>query len=254
MDIMSLFRTAPTSAPANGQPQGSPTQVNQPGQPLPGTNSSGQTAPNGVIPAGAQGAATPVESPLDAFKDVWQTTVKPGDSTDGPMFGNIDAKKLMESAGQVDFAKTISPEQMQAIAAGGEGAVKAFAESMNKVAQSVYAQSAFATTKIVDQAMARQQENFAKNLPSMVRKFSVNENLVAENPLLSNPALTPLVSALTDQLTGKNPNATSAEIQSQVNDYFASLGQVFAPKPVETAASRHAAKAAKSEDWEKFFN
>lgn len=255
MDIMSMFRSAP--AAPNPLPQG-PSQVNQPGQPLPGTASSGQTAANGMVPSasaavnvGQNGTPTPEPSPFDGFKDLWSTPTTPADSN-APMFSGVDPQKLMESAGKVDFAKAVTPEQMQAIAAGGEGAVQAFAASMNKIAQTVYAQSAFATTKIVDQAMTRQQENFAKQLPSMVRKFSVNENLQTENPLLSNPAITPLVSALSEQLVRKNPNATSAEIQQQVNDYFSQLGTAFAPKPPETPASRAAQKAAKSENWDDF--
>lgn len=256
MDIMSLFRTAPAT-PA--QTPAGPSQVNQPGQPLPGTQAGAGTAPNGMVPSqgqavnvGQNGEPSPAASPLDTFKDLWQTPANTPDDSSGPMFAAVDPQKLMESAGKVDFAKAVTPEQMQAIAAGGEGAVKAFAESMNKIAQTVYAQSAFATTKIVDQAMTRQQESFAKQLPSMVKKFSVNENLQTDNPLLSNPALTPLVSALSEQLVRKNPNATSSEIQQQVNDYFRALGTSFAPKPPETPATRAAAKAAKAEDWSAF--
>lgn len=257
MDIMSLFRTAP-AAPQN-QPQG-PSQVAQPGVPLPGTQSSGQTAPNGMVPTQGQtlNIGNPTEpqavvSPLDTFKDIWSTPTTPDDSN-SPMFAGVDPAKLMESAGKVDFAKAATPEQLQLINAGGPQAMEAMMAVMNKVAQTVYAQSAFATTKIVDQAMERQQQNFAKQLPSMVRKFSVNEGLQTDNPLLSNPALTPLVSALSEQLVRKNPNATSTEIQQQVNDYFAALGTSFAPKPPETPATRAAAKAAKQEDWGAFLN
>ena len=257
MDIMSLFRTAP-SAPQN-QPAQGPTQVNQPGQPLPGTQSSGQTAPNGMVPSQAQalnvGNPDPnvVVSPLDTFKDIWSTPTTPDDSN-SPMFAGVDPTKLMESAGKVDFAKAATPEQLALINGGGQQAMETMLAVMNKVAQTVYAQSAFATTKIVDQAMERQQQNFAKQLPSMVRKLSVNEGLQTDNPLLSNPALTPLVSALSEQLVRKNPNATSTEIQAQVNDYFAALGTSFAPKPPETPATRAAAKAAKQEDWGAFLN
>lgn len=258
MNIMDLFR-APQTPAAPVTPPNGPSQVANPGQPLPGTQSSPATAPNGMVPTQGQTVnvgqiqqeATPV-SPLDTFKDIWQTPTNTQDDSQGPMFSQVDPQKLMESAGKVDFAKAVSPEQMQAIAAGGEAAVAAFSQAMNKVAQTVYAQSAFATTKIVDQAMERQQQNFAKQLPSMVKKFSVNEGLQTENPLLSNPALTPLVSALSEQLVRKNPNATSAEIQSQVADYFNALGTTFAPKPPETPASRAAAKAAKNEDWSAF--
>lgn len=254
MDIMSMFRAQPAQPAAAG-----PSQVNQPGVALPGTQSSPQTASNGMVPSqdqnlnvGQPNPNAPPASPLDTFKDVWQTPTNSQTDTNTSMFGAVDQAKLMESASKVDFSKTATPEQLQAIAAGGQGAMEATMAVMNKVAQTVYAQSAFATTKIVDQALAKAQEGYDARLPSLVKKFSVNENLQTENPLLSNPALTPLVSALSDQLVRKNPNATSAEIQQQVNDYFAALGSTFAPKPVETPASRAAAKAAKQEDWSAF--
>jgi hypothetical protein len=250
----SIFGTAPTAPTA---PTGGPSQVANPGQPLPGTQATQQTAPNGMIPSQSQAldVGQPTEqnvSPLDAFKTVWETPANTPADSDGTMFGNVDPQQLMASAGKVDFAKAVTPEQLQAIASGGQGAVEAFASAMNKVAQSVYAQSAFATTKIVDQALAKAQTNYDARLPSMVKKFSVNENLQADNPLLSNPALTPLVSALSEQFVRKNPTATSSEIQKQVNDYFSAIGVSFAPKPVETPASRAANRAAKQEDWSAF--
>ena len=257
MDIMSMFRAAPTPTPVpQAQAPGNPSQVAQPGIPLPGTQSSSATAANGMIPSQEQnmniGQPPATVSPLDTFKDVWQTPTNAQPDQTPAMFANVDQAKLMESARKVDFAKAISSEQLQAITAGGEGAVAALAQAMNNVAQTVYAQSAFATTKIVDQALTRAQESFDSRLPNLVKKLSVNENLQDQNPLLSNPALTPLVSALSEQLVRKNPNATSAEIQQQVNDYFAAIGTSFAPKPPETPASRAAAKAAKQEDWSAF--
>jgi hypothetical protein len=251
MNIMELFRGTPAPAPAAAT---GPTGVNNPGAPLPGTTATAQTANNGVVPAGAGNPPAGSESPLDTFKDVWQTptnTPNPADPT-GPIFSGVSPQKLMESAGKVDFAKVATPEQMAAISQGGQGATEAMMSVMNKVAQTVYAQSAFATTQIVDQAVAKVQESFDARLPSLVKKLSVNENLQTENPLLNNPALTPLVSALSEQLVRKNPNATSSEIQQQVNDYFTALGTTFAPKPPETPASRAAAKAARADDWSGF--
>lgn len=249
-----LFGGNPAPAPAPSTP---PTGTTNPGQPLPGTAASAGTAPNGVVPANAP-APNPSPSPapgpatpLDGFKDLWQTPTNPNPEEPASLFGNVDPQKLMESARKVDFAKTLSAENLQKIQAGGQEAVAALAESLNSVAQSVYAQSALATTKIVEQALTKQQEQFDARLPTMVKRFSANENLLANNPLLSNPAIQPLVGALQEQLVRKNPNATSTEIQQQVNDYFAALGNTFAPKPAEAP---NAGKAKPSEDWEKFLS
>ncbi len=249
--------TTPQSVQPNTQggpnpnaPTGNPT----PGQGLPGTVSNQNTAPNGMIPTNdgiKQPAPGEPAAPLSTFQDVWQTpAIDPNAKPETSMFGNLDPKKLLESARTVDFSKAISAENMAAIKAGGESGLNATIAAMNQVAQQGYAQSAMATTKIVEQALEKQAQKFNEMLPSLVRKLSVNESLRAENPLLSNPAIQPLVGALTEQLNRKNPNATAAEIQSQVNDYFAQMGTVFAPKPVESAdQSRSRAMAT---DWDKF--
>jgi hypothetical protein len=253
MSIFDIFR--PTTPPAVTAPgnQGGAT---------PGTHSSNVTAPNGVVPSqqvnpnslepqsqNQPSAPNLPPSPMSDFKDVWNTPATP--QADQGLFGNLDSKALMESARQVDFAKVLKPEQLQAISQGGEAAMKAFAESLNSVAQTVYGQSALATTKIVEQAMAKNKESSDKQMQEMVKKFSVNEGLQANNPLLNNPALAPIVGALTDSLTRKNPSATSAEIQAQVNDYFNQLGTTFAPKP-PASVDKNSGRAAKNEDWEKF--
>jgi len=253
LDIMSLFRPATPSTP----PQvNAPGNQQTPGQQTPGTHASNATAPNGVVPAqaaqnpapAAQVTPTATPSPLDSFKDVWQTPNTP--PADPTIFGDLDPKKLMESARQVDFSKVITPEQLTAIGQGGESAVKAFGAALNSVAQTVYGQSAMATTQIVEQALKKSNQSYETKMQEMVKKFSVNEGLQASNPLLTNPAVAPLVGALTEQLTRKNPNASSADIQAQVNDYFKHLGTAFAPQ----APQQPGTKTKAEEDWDKFFS
>lgn len=256
----SLFGGAATTPP-NVQPthqggpnQNAPTGNPNPGVGLPGTLSNPQTAPNGMIPVpGSEQQPAPGQlpaSPLDPFAKIWETPAADPNAPNPSMFGNLDPKKLLESARTVDFSKAITAEQLAAIKVGGEGGMAAMVQAMNNVAQQTYAQSAMATTKIVEKALNDQSEKFNAMLPSLVRKFSVNENLRTENPLLSNPAIQPLVGALTEQLNRKNPNASAAEIGQQVNDYFSSLGQVFAPKPVESVDVQRS--KANATDWDKF--
>lgn len=245
-----LFGPAPNTTPAQNSPPG--VQNHNPAQGIQGTQASQQTAPNGIVPVQVQ-EPTPKEpvTPLDPFKDVWQTTIDPNAGGNQGMFSNLDPQKLMESARKVNFSGALTPENMQKIQAGGAEAIQALTESLNIVAQTVYAQSAIATTKIVEQALTKQKEQHDAALPGMVKRYSTNESLLANNPLLQNPAIQPLVGALQEQLIRKNPNASGADIQQQVNDYFAALGNVFAPKPAAPSASQK--KLAESEDWDKFF-
>lgn len=226
-----------------------PTQAPNPGQPMQGTQASPVTAPNGLVPTQNQ-QVTPQDqpAPFDAYKDVWNT--KPDPNANKTVFADADPNKMMETARQVDFAKVLKPEQLQAISKGGPEAMEAFAQSLNSVAQTVYGQSAFATTKIVEQALARNKETTDKQMADMMKKFSTNEGLQASNPLLNNPAIKPIAEAITDQLIRKNPNATSSEIQTQVNDFFTAMGQNFAPKPASTQSSSSSRND--DFDWSKF--
>mgnify|MGYP000614999569 CR=1 FL=1 len=251
---MSIFDKLFGSAPAQQTtpPQNLPPGA-QPGNqgPMQGTQATPQTAPNGVVPQQQETKPAEPPTPLDPFKDVWQTPKTEGADPNQGMFANLDPQKLMESARKVNFSGALTQENMQKIQAGGPEAIQALQESLNSVAQTVYAQSALATTKIVEQALGKQKEQYDAQLPTMVKKFSTNESLISSNPLLQNPAIQPLVGALQEQLIRKNPNATSAEIQQQVTDYFAALGNTFAPKPAAPSASQK--KAAEAEDWDKFF-
>lgn len=246
---MSFMQKLFGSTPAQNQPP-SAQQNQNPNVGLPGTQASLQTAPNGVVPTEpAQPEKKENVSPLDGFKDIWQNTNTLENPEAAGMFANLDPAKLMESARKVNFSGAITQESLAAIQAGGPEAVKAFSESLNSVAQTVYAQSAIATTKIVEQALGKQQEKYDASLPNLVKNLSTKEALLTNNPLMSNPAIQPLVGALQESLVRKNPTATSAEIQQQVVDYFSALGNTFATKPAPTKAEK---TAAKTEDWDKF--
>lgn len=260
---MSIFQTlfAGNSNPAPAQPlspqqsanpsnpaANNPSGANQPGQPLPNTHASNTAAPNGVVPANPEGNPAAPVSPLDTFKDIWQTPANTDPNANAPMFANVDPQKLMESARQVDFTKAITPEVWQKIQAGGPDAGAALAQALNSAVQTSYAQSALATTKIVEQALAKQKEQFDAQLPSAVRKLSSSEAVMANNPVYQNPAVQPLVEAAKEMFLRKNPNATSAEIADQVGQYFQALGTTFAPKPAASSSSTKSPEV----DWSKF--
>lgn len=234
-----MFKSTPAT-PAQ------PTGVNNPGQPLPGTQANPGTDNNGVVPV----TPDPNASPLDKFNKVWETDPN-AKAPENPaeMFANLDPAKIQEASKKVDFSKVVTQENLAKITAGGPEAAKAFMESMNAMAQQTYAQSAMATTKIVEQALSKQQASFDAQLPTMVKRLSSSEAL-NQNPVFSNPALKPVVDAMQQTLIQKNPNATVTEINQQLNDYFNAVGLQFAPKAPETPASK--AKASET-DWEKFF-
>lgn len=231
--------------------QPSPGNTNQGQPPSPGTDVNGVTPPQQAPTPPVNQTPPATQTPLDTFADVWKTPENSATpQTPDSFFANVDPTKVFEAAKKVNFAQGVSAEHLQRITAGGEGAVQAFAEAMNAVAQNVYGQSTIAATKMIEQALKKNTEHQATQLPSMIKKLTANEQLATANPMLQNPAVQPLVGALTEQLTRRNPNATSGEIQQQVSDYFAALGSSFAPKP-ETPKSQSGSSRADT-DWEAF--
>jgi len=203
---------------------------------------------NPQVPVGTVAASQEPSSPLADFADLW----KPADNANAPtsMFGEIDQTKLMEAAKKTDFSKAVSKEQFEAIAAGGQGAVEAFAAAMNSVAQTVYANSAVATTKIVEQALTKAQQSYDTRLPGIIKQHTLSDTLRSENPVFSNPAVQPLISAMETQMAVKYPNATASELTSMAKQYIEGLGTVFSPAKAPT--KEETAKAGEF-DWSKFF-
>lgn len=239
-------QVAPTNpnvaANPNAPMAANPTQVANPTTPLPGSApGNANTAANGLIPEG-----TPA-SPLDAFKDMWETPpIDPKNPVPGSMFANMDPKKVLESARKVDFTSTVTPERLALVAKGGTEGVTEMMKIIGEVGQNGYAQSAMSTAKIVENALAKQRTEFEAALPAQLRKLSANDSLRANNPILEHPAVAPLVPAMTQMFQSRNPNATTQEIQTQVQDYFAAVSTAFAKKPEPTAAEQA------ETDWNKF--
>jgi len=229
--IQKIFGAAPAPAPA------APNQMAKAGD-IP-TQQTAQTSANGVIPA---------ESPLDKFSKVWEPT--PVDPNAAAQQSNaVTPEQLMEAAGKVDFAKVLDPAAMQAIIAGGEGAVGAFTSSMQKIAQTVYGHSAFATTKIVEQAVSQAEDRFAAKLPGLINSQSSKNELLQQNVAFNNPAVAPIVQMIHAQIAAKYPNATSNEITAMAKEMMQGAAQVFNPAAAPSAKEQ---KANAGEDWSKY--
>jgi hypothetical protein len=237
-----------TQAPAPGPGQLPPTASNT-------GAASPNTAPNGTVPAVGTDIQQPnAATPFDQFAELWKN--EPVDPNAPPpqsgVFGTIDPKRFMEAAGKIDFAKVVTPEQLQQITAGGDNAMAAFAAALNSVAQTTYAQSAFASTKIAEQAVAKAKESILADLPQHIKRNTVQDNLRQENPIFSNPAVQPIISALEQQMTVKYPQATASEITTMAKQYVEALGTSFAPKPPENKTGANGKTGREEMDWSTF--
>lgn len=195
-------------------------------------------------------SATPAapESPMDQFKSLWEPATTPNVDTTLPanMFAGADPAKMLEAARKVNFASQVPADVLAKITAGGPDAAAAFASAINDVAQRSYAQSSFASTKIVEAALAKFQEGLDARLPSQVKRHQVSESLRESNPALNHPAAAPIMEALQAQLTVKFPSASARELQDMASNYLTSFTTAAAPpKKADTVAE--------AENWGKFF-
>lgn len=197
-------------------------------------------------------AATPaVESapvsPLDQFSSLWEPSATP--TVDGTlpanMFSGTDPAKMLEAARKVDFAKSIPPEVLAKITAGGPDAAAAFAQALNDATQRSYAQSSFASTKIVEAALAKFQEGLDSRLPGQIRNHQVSQSLRESNPALMHPAAAPIMEAMQAQLSVKFPKATVSELQGMASQYLTAFNTAANPVKAE--------KVTAAEDWDSFF-
>ena len=210
-NVMDMFRGAPVQP--NTAPGAAPIE-----------GGAVAAAANPTVPAGQEVAGTATagavdNNPLDTFKDLWTPPTADNKQPAVADMFNINPQQLMEAASKVDFARMIPQESLQAIAAGGEGAAKAFSAALNSVAQSVYAQSAAANTQILKEALSKQQQEFQAQLPTLIKTQTLSNSMKESNPALSHPAAAPLVQAIQQTLQAKHPNATSAELQQMAQQY-----------------------------------
>lgn len=206
------------------------------------------TAPNGAVPA-----STPTNpdgktaSSAEKYIDLWDIDTNSNTAQGQPLF-NVSQEKLFEAAKLQDFKQVVSPEQMQAIAAGGEGAVSAMVEMVNAVAQRSYAQSVFAATKLIDGAL--EKSNFAKadQLETRMRDVAFKQSLRDVNPVFSSPQYAPFLETAQQQFQRKYPNASADELRTMATDYLQSFAESFAAPQKAQAAAR----SNPQQDWNKF--
>lgn len=229
-----------TPAPATPAQPGNLSQTPTPALPA-----------NPAVPAEPQATNTTPQSPMDQFSELWQPNTTPA-APDQPLI-NIDPKQLADAARKTDFSKLVSPELMARVQAGGEDGATAMVQMLNQLGQGIYAQSAFASSKLVEQAVAKARDQFNADIPGHVKKLQVSDSLRQENPIFNHPAASPILGAVESQLTVKYPNASASEITKMAKQYLEGFATaVNAPATAAAAEADAKAKSSTETDWSKF--
>ncbi len=231
---------------AQQQPQAQP-QPTPPGNIPVQQTAAMQSDPNNInVPA--QTTQAQVEG-LDKFTDLWKPAESPSGQQPSQLF-NVDPKQLMEAASKVDFSKAINPNHLQAISAGGEDAMKALSQVLNQVSQTVYAQNAMTTTKIVEQAVKQTRDSIMADLPQHIKLQAASDSLRNDNPALNHPSAAPIIGALQQQLAVKFPNASATELATMAKNYLTDFASVAAPRPTQTQEQ----SSSKETDWSAYLS
>lgn len=237
MSIFDIFNSKPATTPAAPAPT-TPTAPTTPAPVQPGNLPAQQPAdPTNVTPS----------DPLAEFKDLWEP-VKQDENGTPQESPKLDPQKLQDVINKADFSSVISQENLAKIQQGGEEATRAFADSMNQVAQQVMYQSTLAANKLVETAVERAMAEQAAKLPNLIKSENLSTNLYQANPLFSNPAVKPVIEAVKSQLQTKNPDATPAQLTEMAQSFVTAMAESFMPKPTSNTP------ADDSQDWEKFLS
>lgn len=219
LDMFSSNNTAPAStAPAPAANAPAPTPAPNSGAPNPFAAPAPTPAPEG--------------SPVPEFTKLWEPIASPAPDPNAPkpLSQEDHINKTIEAARQIDFSKVIPADTMAKIGAGGPDAQVAFAEALNLVNQATYAQSSFAASKLVEQAIATARQEFQKEIPGIIRQHNIHDTLRGEDTRYQDPEIAPLLKAIDQQITLKFPDATAAQISTMRSQYLDRVTGKINPK------------------------
>ena len=235
------------------QPQQQQQQQPQQTSPNPGNvpdNSqvSGDVPANQNTPPADQQQKKEVNSPLAPFEKMWETASNTGDSDESNGQLELKPEEVTAAVAKLNFSDKLSPEVLAAIANGGEEAQKAFASSLNSVAQNVMSQTLLVSKQLADKTIESAIQKQLNKLPELVRQQNVDSAVTESNPIFKHPAVQPIIKAAQQQLTAANPGMSPAEITQKVNAYVLAMSQAINPTPEPQNPFSNESDV----DWEKF--
>lgn len=239
---------APAAAPAQ-QATAAPAVS----APSPASAASGQSSTPAPAQAGQGAAPTPTVDPLAAWSDLFKPAPAPtGEAAKAPAapdLWNVDSKQLAAAAGNINLANAI-PQELVTKAIGGDAA--SFMEVINKTAQMSFMMAYQASMQGVKPAMEARFDAFSKEMPSTFQKMSVDATLQSD-PLLSNPAMAPVVEGMRSKILAKHPDATPQQVQQTISEYLKAVGITVA-QPQQGQAAGAKQGTSKEVDWENFLS
>jgi len=177
------------------------------------------------------------DDPLLQFDSLWQPNKDADgkdivdDHTPQAFLPKLDNKKLGEMVNKMNFTGDITPEQTEAIKAGGEGATQAMLQIMNGAARKAFTVSLAAASRMAEQGFSTAQARFAGEIPGHVRDMMTENELSGSVTIMNNPAFAPLVQSVKQQYLSKFPKASPRDVNTAVKQYFDHMAKELTKKP-----------------------
>lgn len=238
-----------TAAAVTALPTAHPTQQ------LEGGNGSTTATPN---PVGDQTKKQPDPNSMDyqlaEMQKVWQTPTtadgKPltpqADPLSQQLF-NFDPKQVNEAAAKLDFTSGINPE-LAGKALGGDAT--ALLDLINQSVQKAFVASTLNTGNLLNDGFTRHGKNIDAALPTRLRNHAVATS-ASEDPVLSHPAVAPMVNSMKLMIAAKDPSLTPQQVQEQAEGWAKGFAKAMSSQESNTPAPG-APAAEKETDWLKF--
>jgi hypothetical protein len=151
-----------------------------------------------------------------------------------PLF-NMDPTKLAEAAGKMNFVGAVNPELAQKALAGDPQALQAL---LNQGAQQSFVASMTTASKMVEEAISKNNARFEEALPSRIRSHQIN-TMESTNPVLNHPAAQPLLKGMTAQIAAANPHLNADQVRQAAEGYVLAMHKdMNAATAAETAKNQ----------------
>lgn len=201
-----------------------------------------------------QTQADPLNSHLEGLAGVWKTATtadgKPitpqADPLAQPLF-SFKKEDVLASAKKLDFTSQVNPELL-AKAVGGD--VDAMRAALNETVQTAFAAMTLNAGNIMNDGFLRHGQAFDAALPTRLRNHEVATRQ-SDDPVLSHPAIAPVVAAMKATIAQQQPQLTPAQIQAAAENYVKGIGGAFGIQDKATTVKK---QQAEEPDWIEWAN
>ena len=208
-----------------------PQQVANPQQQLGSGNASAAGVPGApVLAPDNKPTPDPLNAHLEDMSRVWNTATTADGKPIAPQADplalpvlNFKNEDVMTASGKLDFMSSVNPELVTK-ALGGDAA--AFADVINTAVRQAFGAATINTGQMVNGAFNTYSRQIDQALPTRLRNHEIATRQ-SDDPILSHPAVAPMVAAMKGTVAAKNPQLSPEQVQRVAEEYVKGLGTAF---------------------------